>query len=483
MRPFCLLLLLLALAQAGAAQALFPYRYGSHWGYRTRTGRVAIPPRYQHAEPFRGGLAKVWRANKCGYLNARGREVIPVRWDAASYREDSVAWLGKPLPPWPAARGWVLVMRLDEPSVDEHSVNGPSVPLPHAHYSRPWQPGTAEQLAQAAQLLGFYTPQGRVVLPADCEAFQWLNSDYLVATKVVGHSTTSTSRPDGPGMLAITSCELCPVRVAQLLHRSGRLLLHGQSFYQIADLDGDKLVVNGYNPPDFTFPAAQLLDTTGRILLTQTVESEPHKFGTLVPLGAGTGLWSVRYWNENGYADTGSDAYHLMRPNGQLVAPQTHFSEVWAVDAQRVAGRGYTSIDRSGVLAVATGEWLLQAPIVAPGVGPTLIVMQNKLLGAIQADGQPLLPVQYNRLDACYTRSGQPLPYWFAQVGQQSWLLAPDGQPVLDLHGYWLVGGTFDDNLTYDAVDWSTMQEALIRLDTTQHRSRASLTLRPHIPR
>jgi hypothetical protein len=482
MRPFCLLLLLFALAQAGAAQALLPYRHGSRWGYRTPAGRVAVPPRYQHAEPFRGGLAKVWRANKCGYINAQGREVIPVRWDAASYRENSVAWLGEQLPRWPAAQGWVLVMRHDEPSADERSLDGASARPPRARYSRPWQPGTAEQLAQAAQLLGFYTPQGRVVLPADYEGFQWLDSDYLGATKVVGHSTTSTSRLDGPDMLEVTSCELCPVRVAQLLHRSGRLLLQGKYFYQIAGLYGDKLVVDGDNRPNFTFPAAQLLDTTGRVLLTQTNEPEPHPLGTLVPLGAGTNLWRVTYWNEDGYAGSRDDSYHLMRPNGQLVAPEVRFFSVWAVDAQRAAGMGHRA-GQSGVLAVATGEWLLQAPVVAPGVGPTLVVVTDNLFGAIQADGRPLLPIHYTRLDACHTRSGQPLPYWFAQLGQQSWLLAPDGQPVLDLHGYWLVGGEFDDNLTYDAVNWSTTQEALIRLDTTQHRSRASLTLRPHIPR
>src|SRR6476620_8691255 len=62
--------------------ALIPYRVSgdgsdrirSRWGYCDPNKRLVIAASYGDAEPFSGGLAKVVRDGKWGYIDARGKE-------------------------------------------------------------------------------------------------------------------------------------------------------------------------------------------------------------------------------------------------------------------------------------------------------------------------------------------------------------------------------------------------------------------------
>jgi hypothetical protein len=46
-------------------------------GYINRTGDLIVPPVYDHAYPFRNGLASVGQGDLWGAINLRGELVIP----------------------------------------------------------------------------------------------------------------------------------------------------------------------------------------------------------------------------------------------------------------------------------------------------------------------------------------------------------------------------------------------------------------------
>jgi hypothetical protein len=230
-----ILLLSLLVALPTSAQRLIPYRRGLLWGYADSTRHVAIPPQYQYAEPFKGGLGKVWRAGKCGYINTQGREVVPICWDAASYLQEKIPWVygGSLGTAWPYVKNWVVVMQFDSAIARRYSFQPPA---------KPWLDWEGEEArgysASHAQLLGFYTPAGRQVLPARYASFYALNAQCFVATRVV-------SRYDGTevGGCIIQDFVDRPIYGHQLVTYAGRILAGGQTFSQINGLYGDTLLV------------------------------------------------------------------------------------------------------------------------------------------------------------------------------------------------------------------------------------------------
>ena len=48
------------------------------WGYIDPTGKVVIEMKYDKAHPFSNGLACVELGSRCGYVNAEGKEVVPL---------------------------------------------------------------------------------------------------------------------------------------------------------------------------------------------------------------------------------------------------------------------------------------------------------------------------------------------------------------------------------------------------------------------
>lgn len=59
-----------------AAEPLFRILKGGKWGFIDATGKVAIPPRYDDAEPFSDGLASVRLGRQLGYVDPGGALVL-----------------------------------------------------------------------------------------------------------------------------------------------------------------------------------------------------------------------------------------------------------------------------------------------------------------------------------------------------------------------------------------------------------------------
>jgi hypothetical protein len=56
----------------------------SRYGYLDGAGRLVIAPRYDRddvAQNFQNGVAVVWIAGKCGAIDRRGRQVLPIEHD------------------------------------------------------------------------------------------------------------------------------------------------------------------------------------------------------------------------------------------------------------------------------------------------------------------------------------------------------------------------------------------------------------------
>ena len=64
---------------SGSAQDfdLIPFRKDSLWGYADTTGKIIIEPRYNWADIFKDGVAKVYLKNKAFYIG-RSESSAPV---------------------------------------------------------------------------------------------------------------------------------------------------------------------------------------------------------------------------------------------------------------------------------------------------------------------------------------------------------------------------------------------------------------------
>ena len=100
-----LLLLGLAAASCGSENyssnspdmSLIPVKTGGKWGYIDRKGQFVIAPRFDRADVFYEGRARVVSyANKkstSGYIDQEGNAVTPVRFDYATGFSDGIAWV------------------------------------------------------------------------------------------------------------------------------------------------------------------------------------------------------------------------------------------------------------------------------------------------------------------------------------------------------------------------------------------------------
>lgn len=59
-------------AQAEDAQMLFPIKANGKYGYIDRKGTIAIKPKYDMADDFSEGLARVKLGSKWGYIGSNG---------------------------------------------------------------------------------------------------------------------------------------------------------------------------------------------------------------------------------------------------------------------------------------------------------------------------------------------------------------------------------------------------------------------------
>ncbi len=76
--------------QTNAAE-LLPVKYDGKFGYRDRSWKIAIEPKFGEARPFSQGLAAVKIADKFGYIDKTGRFVIEPRFKSAGEFSEGLA--------------------------------------------------------------------------------------------------------------------------------------------------------------------------------------------------------------------------------------------------------------------------------------------------------------------------------------------------------------------------------------------------------
>ena len=59
-------------------------RKGKLLGFLDDEGRVAIAPRFQSVQDFKGGRARFWENSKYGYIDKKGSVVIEAKFDSAN---------------------------------------------------------------------------------------------------------------------------------------------------------------------------------------------------------------------------------------------------------------------------------------------------------------------------------------------------------------------------------------------------------------
>ncbi|HSP05744.1 MAG TPA: WG repeat-containing protein, partial [Acidobacteriota bacterium] len=61
------------------------------WGFIDKTGKFAIPPRYENADMFAEGLASVQYKGKWGFVDPKGNLVIPAKYDSVKRFSEGLA--------------------------------------------------------------------------------------------------------------------------------------------------------------------------------------------------------------------------------------------------------------------------------------------------------------------------------------------------------------------------------------------------------
>ena len=87
--------------QSSGTSPLFPAPLGTSWGFINDRGKTVIPPRFEAAQPFSEDLAAVKREGRWGYIDRHGSEVIPIRYKMAQSFRSGVAIVDAGLPDHP----------------------------------------------------------------------------------------------------------------------------------------------------------------------------------------------------------------------------------------------------------------------------------------------------------------------------------------------------------------------------------------------
>ena len=89
---------IIPIKQKGAGP-LFQIHRGAKWGYMDRRGKTVIPPEFDWEGDFFSGLAKVEKSGKWGYTNELGRLVpatmVMARKKVAQKTNSTLRWFGK----------------------------------------------------------------------------------------------------------------------------------------------------------------------------------------------------------------------------------------------------------------------------------------------------------------------------------------------------------------------------------------------------
>src|SRR5687767_3558247 len=59
---------------------LIPFRKGDQWGFSDQNKKLIIKAKYDSADPFSEGLARVVRNNKYGFIDKAGKEVTAFKY-------------------------------------------------------------------------------------------------------------------------------------------------------------------------------------------------------------------------------------------------------------------------------------------------------------------------------------------------------------------------------------------------------------------
>ena len=75
----------------GPQDGLAPVVTADRWGYIDKTGKLAIAPQFEIADPFSDGRALVGVGGKFGYINTKGAFVINPQFNGAGRFSDKLA--------------------------------------------------------------------------------------------------------------------------------------------------------------------------------------------------------------------------------------------------------------------------------------------------------------------------------------------------------------------------------------------------------
>ncbi|HEX6648336.1 MAG TPA: WG repeat-containing protein [Pyrinomonadaceae bacterium] len=172
--PLILILLLLnavplCLAQAGREEApnLFPISQRFKFGYINRRGRIQIKPRFDSAQGFSEGLARVQINERYGFIDTSGRLVVKPRFNMADDFSDGLAAVKIPDGTCELCGEWAYINKSGQVVIHTKRIVGTST------YAGAFSEGLASFYDERGQPAfprnlpyGYLDKSGKIVIPA-----------------------------------------------------------------------------------------------------------------------------------------------------------------------------------------------------------------------------------------------------------------------------------------------------------------------------
>jgi predicted alpha/beta superfamily hydrolase len=496
---FILISLILILANTTASTQppnLIPFLYGSKWGYCDQQGNMLIPAVYEDAKPFSDGIAmvrknfswglidttgkplcefkyhriseffstctKVEIGDQCGFINNRGKEIVPVRFDNATVYKDVIVVSKNSLYGLYDSTGTMLLpteyQQISEPYGDLVLVKKEDKygfsdrkgnPVAPTKYDYLWYPVNGICFYQQELKYGYIDSTGRELTQAVYDNIWAFINGFAQVQK---DTKMGILNRQGEEIVA-------PVYDYAHTFSEGRVIIGTQGKYGFCNGSGEIVIPLEYQGAwPFSEGLAKVykdgkwgfIDTLGQVVIPFQYE-EVNSFSDGLAGFRQNGEWgyldkqgnvaippsfeSIKDFSEGLAVCRYQGKYGVIDPNGGYVLP-ARYDTVYFRQDNRIS----LKTPQGTGLASRTGEILIP-PLYDWATGFTDQLFQVSLddkVGLVDHHGNPVLPLEYNMI----TLDGQ-FPFGLIEKDILYGLIGKDGKVILPCQYSWL---NFDEN-------------------------------------
>jgi hypothetical protein len=379
------------------------YYWWNNYGYLDTKGKEVIAFKYEGAEPFHGGVAKVRLSNKWGLINTQGRELTPFKYDDIKESFTDVDQLvriyevflnGKKQYGLLTPGGKELTAGVYDKINPFHDgvatmnrngmlgvigIDGKEI-VP-ARYSNTDQYGFANGLCLVSwnNKYGYIDKTGKEVIPLVYDRLYGFNSD----------GTAMAIQGTGAGRIDKTGKVIVPLKYGRVEPLSdGMYSVKASTGYGWVDATGKELIAPtyGYGSSFVGGLAYVRVDKNFGAINKNNEIKIPLKYESIGRLDEGK---PALYFKQGGKYGFFSETLTELAP--------AKYTKVYTL----VQGRAYVQIDRKWGMVNDKGREIAEVKydtLIGAPDGSVVVAVANQKIGTLSNTGEVLIPVKYDNL-------------------------------------------------------------------------------------